>query len=146
MTEFFTSPQHSTLQASFRMSGKIVRTAQMITFTATANGGTPPYFYNWNFGDGNKGTGSSIVHAYQAAGNFITTLTVTDTVGATATFSQTVTVASSGAESPFVPIPILYLAIGGITVGLLVAALVAVKRRRPRKRNLNSRRSRLSSA
>jgi len=49
MTEFFTSPQQSTLQASFSMSGNIVRTAQSITFTATANGGTPPYFYNWNF-------------------------------------------------------------------------------------------------
>jgi len=132
MTEFFTSPQQSALQASFSMSGNNVRTAQGITFTATANGGTPPYFYNWNFGDGNTGTGSSIAHAYQSANNFITTLTVTDTVGVTATFSQTVTVASSGAESPIVPIPILYLAIGGITVGLLVLALVAVKRRGPR--------------
>ena len=132
MTEFFASPQQTALQASFSMSGNNVRTAQGITFTATANGGTPPYFYNWNFGDGNTGTGSSIAHAYQSANNFITTLTVTDTVGATATFSQTVTVVSSGAESPIVPIPTLYLAIG-ITVGLLVAVLVAVKRRRPRK-------------
>src|SRR3989475_2477909 len=133
MTEFFTSPQQTALQASFSMSGNNVRTAQGITFTATANGGTPPYFYNWNFGDGNTGTGSSVVHVYQAAGNIITTLTVTDKVGATAPFSQTVTVVFSGAESPIVPIPTLYLAIGGITIGLLVLALVAVKRRRPRK-------------
>src|SRR5207245_9715233 len=79
MTEFFTSPQQSALQASFSMSGNNVRTALGITFTATANGGQPPYFYNWNFGEGNTGNGSRIVHSYRACGNFIVTLIVTYT-------------------------------------------------------------------
>src|SRR5207253_2539955 len=66
MTEFFTSPQQSALQASFSMSGNNVRTALGITFTGTANGGSPPYFYNWYLRERNTGMGCSIVYAYQA--------------------------------------------------------------------------------
>jgi len=137
MTEFFVSPQQSPLQAGFSMTGNNVRTGQSITFTGTANGGTPPYSYNWNFGDGNIGFGSSIVHAYQSANNFTTILTVTDTAGATATSTQTVTVAAGGTSSPIVSVSTLYLELGGLVIGLLVTGVVAVRRHRRRKRILN---------
>lgn len=138
MTEFFVSPQQFPLQAGFSITGNNVRTAQSITFTGMANGGTPPYSYNWNFGDGNIGSGSSIVHAYQSANNFTTTLTVTDTAGATATSTQTVTVAAGGIGSPIVSLPTLYLALGGLVIGLLVMSVAALRRHRQRKHVSNS--------
>jgi len=38
--------------------------------------------YDWDFGDGNNGTGVSPLHTYNAAGNYTTSLVVTDNQGA----------------------------------------------------------------
>ncbi len=44
---------------------------------------------NWNFGDGNSGTGcAGVTHVYQNGGNFTPSLTITDINGCSATFSQ----------------------------------------------------------
>ncbi len=40
--------------------------------------------YAWSFGDGAGGTGATVSHTYQAAGDYVATLTVTDDRGATA--------------------------------------------------------------
>ena len=40
--------------------------------------------WSWDFGDGTTGTGAEATHAYAAAGNWVTTLTVTDDQGLTA--------------------------------------------------------------
>ena len=138
MTEFFTTPQQTVLQASFTMSRNNVQTTQSISFTGTATGGTPPYSYNWDFGDGNTGTGSSAVHAYQSMNNFTVALTVTDTAGATATFSQVVRVVAGGNVSPIVPISTLFLALGGTAIGLLVLIVLAVRGRRRRGRRISN--------
>jgi len=138
MTEFFTTPQQTALQASFTMGRNNVQTTQSISFTGTATGGTPPYSYNWDFGDGNTGTGSSAVHAYQSMNNFTVALTVTDTAGATATFSQVVRVVAGGNVSPIVPISTLFLALGGIAIGLLVLIVLAVRGRRRRGRRISN--------
>lgn len=50
--------------------------------------------YVWNFGDNTTGQGPTASHAYQAAGAFIATLTVTDNRGARAQATRTITVAS----------------------------------------------------
>ncbi len=48
---------------------------------------------NWDFGDGNIGTGVSVLHTYTEPGTYTATLTVKDTTnGLTATVSKTITV------------------------------------------------------
>ncbi len=48
--------------------------------------------YQWNFGDGATGVGSTIQHSYQSAGNYTATLTVTDNAGANASTTMLVQV------------------------------------------------------
>jgi len=48
--------------------------------------------YQWNFGDGTSGSGSTIQHTYQAAGSYTATLTVTDPGGSTGSRSVGISV------------------------------------------------------
>ena len=52
-----------------------------VQFSSAVTGGSPPYSYSWDFGDGNYGTGDRPVHTYFSAGTFFATLTVTDQFG-----------------------------------------------------------------
>src|SRR5207253_753605 len=50
-----------------------------VTFSGNPGGGLAPYGYSWNFGDGSAAaTTQNPVHAYNAAGTYTATLTVTD--------------------------------------------------------------------
>jgi outer membrane protein assembly factor BamB len=48
------------------------------SFAATAEGGMPPYSFQWSFGDGTSGYGPLTTHAYLATGNFTATLWIND--------------------------------------------------------------------
>jgi PKD repeat protein len=48
--------------------------------------------YQWDFGDGNSGSGISATHTYIVAGNYTAWLTVTDDDGATASEAELITV------------------------------------------------------
>lgn len=48
--------------------------------------------YAWDFGDGQSGTGAVVPHTYAKAGTYTAKLTVTDTDGAKASTSETITV------------------------------------------------------
>ncbi len=48
--------------------------------------------YEWDFGDGNTGSGAQITHAYDATGTFEVSLTVTDHAGQSVTTTQNVIV------------------------------------------------------
>jgi PKD repeat protein len=51
-------------------------------FEADAQGGTGPYTYIWNFGDGSpQGSGISIHHTFEQAGTYDVTLAVIDSTG-----------------------------------------------------------------
>jgi PKD repeat protein len=70
-----------------------------VAFTGSASGGTAPYAYSWNFGDGSAtSTTQSPRHTYTAAGTYTATVTVTDSASPahTATASVTVTVSATG--------------------------------------------------
>jgi outer membrane protein OmpA-like peptidoglycan-associated protein len=60
------------------MSGNPSLAAQ---FNGSADGGCPPYTYNWDFGDNGISSEPSPRHTYQAAGNYSARLTVTDSKG-----------------------------------------------------------------
>lgn len=59
------------------------------TFTATNPANTSGLTYNWNYGDGNMGTGSVVSHTYNASGTYNITLQVTGS-GCTSTAQTTV--------------------------------------------------------
>ena len=56
-----------------------------VTFTATVTGGTPPYTYQWNFGDGGQSATPNPTHTYPANGTYGVSLTVTDSRGQSVT-------------------------------------------------------------
>ncbi len=70
---------------------------QSISFAASATGGTAPYTYLWNFGDGSANVGGQTVSkSYSSSGSKTATLTVTDFVGATKTATVAVNINTNG--------------------------------------------------
>src|SRR5439155_1421695 len=61
-----------------------------VTFTATVTGGTSPYTFSWDFGDGSlSGTGNPVTHTYDSSGAKTVTLGVTDASGGSVVLSDT---------------------------------------------------------
>jgi len=83
------------LSASFTYSPSSPLPLLPVTFDASASGGTQPYSYRWDFGDGSTGSGQSVSHSYLLPGSYTVTLTVTDANGQSVTTSQTITVLTS---------------------------------------------------
>jgi len=96
MTEFFGATAPPIITTSFTTN--IAGTAA--NFTGTALGGTAPYTFRWNFGDGQTGTGSPVNHVYASPGSYSVTLNATDSLGRTGSSSQIVTVGTSGGSNP----------------------------------------------
>jgi len=70
---------------------------ESIIFAASATGGTAPYTYLWNFGDGSANVGGqTTVKSYSTSGSKTVTLTVTDFAGATKTATATLSINTAG--------------------------------------------------
>jgi PKD repeat protein len=68
-----------------------------VTFTGSVSGGTGPYSYAWNFGDGGTASGTlTPSYTYVNAGNYSATLTVTDAQGHSSQSSTTSAVRDVG--------------------------------------------------
>ncbi len=89
---------------SFTVQPPSGQTGQSISFSASAFGGSPPYTYSWNFGDGSTDVGATPSHAYSSSGIFDVTVAVTDSNSQTASGSQLITVSN--------PLPVSQLSVG----------------------------------
>jgi hypothetical protein len=68
-------------------------------FEANAIGGTEPYTYSWDFGDGSEESNEETVeHTFEEAGMYDVALTITDAEGRTA--SDTIAITITGEEPP----------------------------------------------
>ena len=77
---------------------------QAIQFHGSASGGVPPYIWQWNFGDGWNSNLQNPTHAYDAAGVYTATLTVTDSIGNMAWDSAYVYIFTEDNQPPYVEI------------------------------------------
>jgi hypothetical protein len=88
--------RHCTVDATLSASTRTPLMQQLVTFSASVTGGTPPYTYSWDFGDLTEHrTEASPVHSYTRLGTYTVTLTVTDAAGETAVRTMTVTVVAT---------------------------------------------------
>ncbi len=92
MTEIFGSSAPLPLATSFSFNPSSPAVNTPVTFTASATGGTSPYTFSWSFGDGATGAGSTVTHAYTAAGTYSVIETGADAAAHTATSTLSVTV------------------------------------------------------
>ena len=57
------------------------RVPLVVNFSGKAKGGSPPYSFYWEFGDGDTSTEINPTHIYDEAGIYMVTLTVKDSLG-----------------------------------------------------------------
>lgn len=82
------------LDASFDVSG----VGLTRTFSAQASGGTAPYRFSWNFGDGATGSQNPMDHTYAAEGTYTIGLSVHDNAGGAKDVIKTVQVSKPPAQ------------------------------------------------
>jgi PKD repeat protein len=67
-----------------------------VSFTANATGGTQPYTWSWEFGDGQSSTQQNLSHQYVAAGTYKANVTATDSSSQKLKGSATLTITVNG--------------------------------------------------
>ncbi len=73
------------LDVQFQAAKRTVKEREEVKFQADIEGGTRPYSYEWEFGDGETSSDASPTHAYRDAGDYTVTLTVNGDAGNTDT-------------------------------------------------------------
>jgi len=79
-------------RASFTFSPSSPSQGTTISFTPNVGGGTLPYSYSWDFGDGATSSVAYPSHLYTLSGSYTIQLTVTDNTGQSTSTFQTITV------------------------------------------------------
>ena len=104
----------------------------MVTLRATVSGGTAPYTYLWDFGDGETSTEIAPTHLYSAPGKYRVQVRVTDSQGQVATVAFDLGVPAI--DVPRVGLDPVWIAVGvsaTFAVGIGLGFLGARRRRRP---------------
>ena len=92
---FETSPLTASATAS-PVSGQVPLT---VNFSGNATGGTPPYTFSWDFGDGQFSNSQNPSHTYSSVGTITAVLTVKDSLNVTAYHSVAIMITSSGTNT-----------------------------------------------
>jgi chitodextrinase len=122
----------SPVSGTITLSSNSPTAGQSLTFTGAFSGGTGPYTYAWDFGDGSTGSGVSPSHVYSASGNYTVKVTVTDAVGRTSVQTQVVTVGASSMP-PGQPVDYLtYVIIAAVVIAIIAGVLMLLRRRKAR--------------
>lgn len=89
--------------ASFTWSPSEPKIGETITFNASAStsGALPIVAYEWDFGDGQTGTGETVNYAYAEEGTYYVSLNITDSLGQTDTEQKQIQIKSM----PITPAP-----------------------------------------
>ena len=93
-------PPPTPLSADFSFVPSAPEADQVVSFSAAASGGTPPYVFSWNFGDGSSGSGISVTHSYPTAGTYTVTLTTSDVGGQTKVVTKLISVSAPPPPPP----------------------------------------------
>jgi PKD repeat protein len=118
VTVVTTPPLSTTLQ----VSSSSPQVGQTVTFTASATGGTLPYIYATDFGDGATGTGSTTTHAYSTPGSYTAMVTVTDSASPQASIVASVRVNIQVLIPPTLAVPGNQTIIAGTWINFTLAA------------------------
>jgi PKD repeat protein len=105
--------QSSTTTRAIPVSATSTQVVASFTFSPTTPGTNQDVFFNaststpssgtfaWDFGDGSRGSGATPTHQYLQAATYTVTLTVTNTIGQSATTSKTITVSPNSMVADF---------------------------------------------
>jgi len=91
VTEIALSPAPLSVSAMASPSGGLAPLA--VVLQCVSSGGVPPYTFDWDFGDGSpRSAEQDPSHTYAAGGTYVATVSVTDSGGAVASSSVTISV------------------------------------------------------
>jgi len=109
-------------------------TADDVSFNVELSGGTPPFTYDWAFGDSGRSTAQNTTHRFRAPGVYNVHLTVTDAVGAAPTHTLTIGVAAlpESTLTTSSAIAISSLTLIASVVGTALAMTIIQRRRQSR--------------
>jgi PKD repeat protein len=108
--------------------------ADDVSFNVDLAGGTPPFTFDWAFGDGGRSASQNATHRFRAPGNYNVHVTVTDAVGAAPTHTLTIAVAAlpESTLTTSSAIAISSLTLIASVVGTALAMTIIQRRRQSR--------------
>lgn len=103
-----------------------------VLFSSAVSGGTGPFSYSWNFGDGTMSNFAAPVHVFSGSGTYTVQVWVNDSVGDSAHQSLTYSVsASSSSSGPLSSVPLWFWAgVAAIAAVAVLGTVLLLRRRR----------------